>query len=142
MSALIQFFTEEVFYDLQNEQAIREWIIRVIREEGFEPGFVNFILCNDAYLLELNQRFLERNTLTDVIAFDYSEEEGEVAGDVFISIERTGENADIFGVTPVQELHRVIIHGTLHLCGHDDDTPEAKSLMTEREDKYLSLLPF
>lgn len=142
MSALIQFFVEEVSFTLSHENIICAWIEDVIRQEGFEPGFVNFILCNDEYLLELNQRYLERDTLTDVIAFDYSEEEGEVSGDVFISIERTNENAGTFGVTPEKELHRVIAHGTLHLCGHDDHNPEGKSLMTEKEDKYLSLLPF
>ncbi len=142
MSALIQFFVEEISFTLSRENEISAWIENVIRQEGLEPGFVNFILCNDDYLLELNQRYLERDTLTDVIAFDYSEEEGEVSGDVFISIDRTSENAGTFGVTPDKELHRVIVHGTLHLCGHDDHSADGKPLMTAKEDKYLSLLPF
>lgn len=142
MSALIQFFVEEISFTLSRENEISAWIENVIRQEGLEPGFVNFILCNDDYLLELNQRYLERDTLTDVIAFDYSEEEGEVSGDIFISIDRTNENAATFGVAPEKELHRVIVHGTLHLCGHDDHNAEGKSFMTAKEDKYLSLLPF
>jgi len=142
MSALIQFFVEEISYTLTHEKEIGEWIEKVIREEGFTPGFVNYILCNDNYLLELNQKYLGRDTLTDVIAFDYSEEDGEVSGDVFISVERTAENAESFGVSAEEELHRVIVHGTLHLCGYDDHNQDDKTLMTGKEDKYLSLLPF
>ena len=142
MSALIQFFVEEISYNLAHEKELGEWIDKLIREEGFKPGFVNYILCNDAYLLELNQKYLERDTLTDVIAFDYSEVEGEVSGDVFISVERTFENAGKFGVSPEEELQRVIVHGTLHLCGYDDHDKDDKALMTSKEDKYLSLLPF
>jgi rRNA maturation RNase YbeY len=139
---MIQFFSEEVSFTLDREQEIIDWINLVIKEEKLKPGFINFIFCNDNYLLELNQRFLGRDTLTDVIAFDYSESDEEVSGDVFISVERTSENAQKFGQLPEKEVLRVIIHGTLHLCGYDDHEANDKLLMTAKEDKYLSLLPF
>jgi probable rRNA maturation factor len=139
---MIQFFSEEVSFTLDREPEIIDWINVVIREEKLISGVINFIFCNDNYLLELNQRFLGRDTLTDVIAFDYSESDEEVSGDVFISVDRTSENAEKFGQLPEKEVLRVIIHGTLHLCGYDDHEADDKLLMTAKEDKYLSLLPF
>jgi len=139
---MIQFFSEEVSYTLDRDQEVIEWIVDVIGKENLKVGVINYIFCNDEYLLELNQRFLERDTLTDVIAFDYRENDEEVAGDVFISIDRTTENALKFGQLPEKEVLRVIIHGSLHLCGYDDHNAEDKLLMTAKEDKYLSLLPF
>lgn len=141
MSALIQFFSEDIDYRLDQEPVIHDWILQVIETEGFEAGVINIIFCNDTYLLELNQRFLERDTLTDVIAFDYREKDSEVSGDVFISHDRTMDNAIRFGQTPDKENHRVIIHGILHLCGYSDKTVEKKAAMTKKEDNYLSLLP-
>jgi len=141
MSALIQFFSEDIDYRLGHEPVIHDWILLVIETEGFKAGVINIIFCNDVYLLELNQRFLERDTLTDVIAFDYREKESEISGDVFISHDRTTDNAKKFGQTFDKENHRVIIHGILHLCGYNDKTAEEKAGMTLKEDNYLSLLP-
>ena len=98
------------------------------------------IFCNDDYLLDLNQRFLERETLTDVIASDYREDEKDVSGDIFISIERVHENASLHQQSVENEVRRVIIHGILHLCGYADKGPDEKAAMTAKEDKYLSLL--
>jgi rRNA maturation RNase YbeY len=142
MSALIQFFSEGVSYRLEHEKDVQQWLHELIGQENLKAGVINYIFCNDEYLLELNQKFLERNTLTDVIAFDYREEENEVSGDVFISIERTRENAKKYNQAPENELLRVIVHGLLHLCGYDDRTPAQKEEMTLKEDKYLSLLTF
>jgi rRNA maturation RNase YbeY len=142
MSALIQFFSEGVTYHLKHEEDVQNWLLDVIRQEKLEAGVINYILCNDDYLLELNQKFLDRDTLTDVIAFDYSESEQEVSGDIFISVERTHENAMNFKQSPENELLRVIVHGMLHLCGYEDKTTPQKEQMTQKEDKYLSLLPF
>ncbi|MEN8223902.1 MAG: rRNA maturation RNase YbeY [Bacteroidota bacterium] len=142
MNALIQFFSEEVSFKLEHEKEIQDWISAMIHEEGLEAGVLNYIFCNDEYLLQLNQQYLDRNTLTDVIAFDYRENDDEVSGDIFISVERTAENAEKFGQSHEKELFRVIVHGALHLCGYDDHSPEEKTLMTEKEDKYLSLLPY
>ena len=141
MSALIQFFYEEVSFKLDREQEICDWIQEAITEEKLKAGVINIIFCNDKYLLDLNQRFLDRNTLTDVIAFDYSENDNEVSGDIFISIDRITDNASKFGQTTEKELLRVIIHGSLQRGGDDDQNNDDKSLMTRKEDNYLSLLP-
>ena len=141
MNALIQFFPEEVDFNFGNDSGIRQWIIDTIEAEGKNAGVINLIFCNDEYLLDLNQRFLERDTLTDVIAFDYHEDESDVSGDIFISIERIEDNADQFNQSFLEEVHRVVIHGVLHLCGYSDKAAEEKSAMTLKEDYYLSLLP-
>lgn len=141
MTSIVQFFTEEVEFRLSQEEAILNWIMDAIHTEKHIAGVINIIFCSDDYLLDLNQRFLDRNTLTDVIAFDYDEEDS-VSGDVFISIERIRENAESFGQSFENEVNRVIIHGILHLCGYSDKSPEEKALMTSKEDYYLSLLPF
>lgn len=141
METLIQFFSEEVGFDLEKEAVISQWILDVINTESLKAGVINIIFCNDNYLLDLNQRFLERDTLTDVIAFDYREEGDGVSGDVFISIERVRENAASVEQSFDIEIKRVIIHGILHLCGYSDSNASEKSEMTSKEDKYLSLLP-
>lgn len=141
MTALIQFFSEGVSFRLERASEVQRWLFSVIQQENLEAGVINYIFCDDNYLLELNQKFLERDTLTDVIAFNYSESEKEVSGDVFISIERTRENASHFGQLPEHELLRVIAHGILHLCGYEDKDADQKRQMTLKEDKYLSLLP-
>jgi rRNA maturation RNase YbeY len=142
MSALIQFFSEGVSFQLKNEKDIQDWLLAVIKQEKLEAAVINYIICDDDYLLELNQKFLDRDTLTDVIAFDYSESDKEVSGDVFISLERTRENASNYKQSPENELLRVIVHGMLHLCGYEDKSSSQKEQMTRKEDKYLSLLPF
>ena len=142
MTALIQFFSEGVSYELDRENDVQQWLLDLVKDEQLQAGVINYIFCNDEYLLELNQKFLDRNTLTDVIAFDYSEEEEEVSGDVFISIERIQENAVKFNQSVDSELLRVIAHGILHLCGYEDKDDSQKQEMTAKEDKYLSLLPF
>ncbi len=140
MNPLIQFFFEDVDFSLNDSQQIHDWILKVIHEEDQDAGVINIIFCNDNYLLDLNQRFLDRETLTDVIAFDYREESNEVSGDVFISIERIRDNAENFDQSFDIEVRRVIIHGILHLCGYADKSSDDKALMTLKEDKYLSLL--
>ncbi|MEE4257063.1 MAG: rRNA maturation RNase YbeY [Bacteroidales bacterium] len=140
MEPLIQFFSEEVDFSLDDESLIRDWILNVLRSEALDAGVINLIFCNDVYLLDLNQRFLERDTLTDVIAFDYGEEGNEVSGDIFISIDRVRENALSYGLPTHLEVHRVIIHGILHLCGYRDSVAVEKAEMRSKEDKYLSLL--
>jgi probable rRNA maturation factor len=140
MNTLIQFFSEEVAFSLADDRQIHDWILGVIHEENQQAGVINIIFCNDEYLLDLNQRFLDRELLTDVIAFDYRDESNEVSGDVFISTERIQENAENLKQSFDVELRRVIIHGILHLCGYADKSSEDKALMTLKEDKYLSLL--
>ena len=140
--SIINFFTEDTSYTLKNKIAIRQWIKDTIKLEGFKTGELNFILCSDEYLHKINVEYLKHDTYTDIITFDNSEEENIIAGDIFISLERIQENADNFNVPLHEELHRVIIHGILHLCGYLDKTPNDKKLMTENEDKYLALKAF
>src|SRR5690606_38906062 len=110
--------------------------------EGFDKtGELSFIFCNDAYLLSINQQYLNHDTYTDIITFDNSEKETIISGDIFISLDRIEENAALFEVTKIHELHRVIIHGVLHLCGYRDEKKGEKILMTEKENFYLSKLP-
>jgi rRNA maturation RNase YbeY len=141
METLIQFFYEEVDFSLEHENVVHDWVLNSIRKEGLQAGVINVIFCSDEYLLDLNQRFLDRDTFTDVISFDYGEGGNDVSGDVFISYDRITENAEKFDISIEKELMRVIIHGILHLCGYADSNTEEKAVMTSKEDKYLSLLP-
>jgi len=140
MNPLIQFFSEEVDFILNDDKLVHDWIISVIVEENQQAGVINIIFCDDEYLLDLNLRFLDRNILTDVIAFDYRDENNDVSGDIFISIERIRDNAKNFRQSFDLEVKRVLIHGVLHLCGYDDKSDDDKAAMTLKEDKYLSLL--
>lgn len=135
----ILFFTEDIDFKLKEKAKIRQWIMDTIKAEGFKRvGELSFILCSDAYLLEINKQYLNHDTFTDVVTFDSSEDEDVIAGDIFISVERIAENADKFKVDSRDELHRVIMHGVLHLCGYYDKKPEDKTLMTSKENEYLA----
>lgn len=139
----IQFFSEDIDFTLKEKQKVRQWIGATIKAEGFRRvGELSFVLCSDAYLLEINKQYLDHDTFTDIVTFDSSEDEGVIAGDIFISVERTMENAKKFNVSERDELHRVIIHGILHLCGYYDKKKEDKTLMTEKEDYYLAKREF
>lgn len=135
----IQFFTEQTRYTLRNRRTLRSAILELLKQEGTTAGAINFILCNDEYLKELNRTYLHRESYTDVIAFDFSEE-GRISGDVYISIDRIRENAEIYSVTELEELYRVMIHGVLHLIGMTDANQEEKQAMRERENRYLDTL--
>ena len=139
----ISFFTEDIDYKIKGKQKIREWISATIKGEGFlRIGELNFIFCSDAYLLKINKQYLDHDTYTDIVTFDSSEYEDVIAGDIFISVERTAENAKKFHVSEQDELHRVIIHGVLHLCGYVDKKKEDKELMTAKENEYLGKRTF
>lgn len=119
---------------------IKEWLEDVIKKEKKEIGVTNLIFCSDEYLLQVNQEFLKRDYLTDVISFDYTQK-SKISGDVLISIDRVRENAGDNGVSFLEELKRVMVHGVLHLIGFDDHTKENKSIMTARENLYLEGSP-
>jgi len=137
----INFFTEEIKYDLKHKTKIRTWIKNTIEAEGYVLEELNFIFCSDEYLLAINQQYLQHDTYTDVITFDNSEVLKTITGDIFISIERIQENARNYKGKTADELCRVMIHGTLHLLGYKDKGKVAKTLMTQKEDQYLSQLP-
>jgi len=132
-------FNYETAFKLEDENTIQSWISECIEMYGFSEGEINYIFCDDAYLLKLNVEFLEHNTLTDIISFDYTL--GKlISGDIFISVERVLENASNFSQTFDNELYRVLIHGVLHYLGFKDKTNDAKTIMRQEEDKCLALL--
>ena len=138
----ISFFEEDILFKLKNKAQVRQWINDTIIAEGYKLKELTYIFCSDAYLLQINQQYLDHDTYTDIITFDNSEEEGKITGDIFISIERIRENAQKFKVSEADELHRVIIHGALHLLGYQDKTAASKEKMTQKEDEYLSKRSF
>lgn len=125
--------TEDITKINQN----KKWLNQVISNEDKEEGDITYIFCDDDYLLEKNIRFLNHNTLTDVITFDYCEG-NSVSGDIFISIERVKENSKVFKVDFLTELNRVMVHGLLHLLGYKDKTERESNLMRKKENYYLS----
>jgi len=132
-------FNYETNFSLSNEDVVAAWIAKTIKSEGHSLEEINYIFCDDDYLHKLNVEFLNHDTLTDIISFDYSV--GKIIqGDVFISVERVKENASDFKVPFLEELHRVIIHGVLHYCGYKDKTPKDALLMREKENFYLKRL--
>jgi rRNA maturation RNase YbeY len=138
----IRYFTEDSSVVLKNKAKLRDWFINTAKAEGNCIKELNYIFCSDAYLLEMNQSYLNHDTYTDIITFDNSETDGKVLGDIFISIDRIKENAKNFDVTESEELHRVMIHGLLHLLGYGDKSKAEKTTMTEKENHYLALRPF
>ncbi|WDF68295.1 rRNA maturation RNase YbeY [Sphingobacterium oryzagri] len=139
----ILFFNEDITYTVKEKQKIRQWIADTVKSEGFKRiGELNLIFCSDAYLLEINKQYLDHDTYTDIVTFDSSEDPDMIAGDIFISVERTDENAKKFNVSERDELHRVIIHGVLHLCGFHDKNKDDKQQMTAKENEYLSKRTF
>ena len=115
------------------------WLQQVIRKEGKIPGDISYIFCDDAYMIEQNNAFLHHDTYTDIITFD--ECVGDVvAGSILISADRVEDNAIKFGKTFENELSRVVVHGTLHLCGYKDKTEEEAKTMRQKEDESLALL--
>ena len=132
-------FNNVTDFTLENQNEVSEWISNTILHENFKEGELNYIFCSDEYLLDKNVKFLNHNTLTDIISFDYTM--GKlISGDIFISIERVLENAQTFNVSFVDELHRVMIHGILHYCGYKDSSPQQKEEMRAKENFYLAVL--
>lgn len=135
----ISFAQEDIEFTLPDETQTESWLLMAIQTEGYIPGPISIIFCSDDYLYNLNVQYLDHDTLTDVITFPYSDE--IVSGDIFISIDRVRDNASTLSVPFLHELHRVMVHGTLHLMGYEDDLPEKKAIMREKEDLYLTRLP-
>jgi probable rRNA maturation factor len=133
----INFFEEDISFRLKNKNKVKQWIKTAIEAEGCTLKELNYIFCSDQYLLHINQQYLDHDTYTDIITFDNSDTEKTITGDIFISIERIRENAIKFNSGEINELHRVIIHGALHLLGYQDKTAENKRIMTGKENYYL-----
>ena len=132
-------FNSETSFTLKNQKKLVKWISDVISSEGFQVGEINYIFCNDSYLNKINQEFLNHDTFTDIISFDYTLGK-EVGGDIFISIERVLENAEKFNEVFENELYRAMIHGVLHFMGYKDKTKKEKTLMRTKEDEKIFTL--
>lgn len=131
-------FNFESDFVLSNEKSISSWLSKVIISEKKKEGEINFIFCDDEYLLEINQKYLNHDTLTDIISFDYAVG-NELHGDIFISVERVRENALEFAVSFEEELLRVLSHGVLHFCGYKDKAESDQKLMRLKEDEKIKL---
>ena len=131
-------FNYETNFALENESNYEDWITRIIYSEGFEVGEINYIFCDDEYLYKINMEYLNHDTLTDIISFDYSVG-NLLQGDIFISVERVADNAKDFNVTFDDELKRVLSHGVLHYCGYKDKSPKDEALMREKEEEKMKM---
>jgi probable rRNA maturation factor len=131
-------FNYETEFELSNESAIERWISQVIDSEQKREGEISYVFCDDDYLLELNQNYLQHDTLTDIISFDYTVG-NELNGDIFISVERVRENAEIFNQTFDNEILRVMIHGVLHYCGYKDKSTVDEQRMREKENEKIAM---
>lgn len=131
-------FNYETDFELQDEPSYQQWLSNVITSENKSEGEINYIFCDDEYLLEINQQYLDHDTLTDIISFDYSVG-NELHGDIFISVERVAENAVDFGVLFDDELRRVMAHGVLHYCGYKDKSADDEALMRDKESEKMKM---
>lgn len=141
MESGINFFSEDIDFDLENETEICDWIINCVKKENKKEGELSFIFSSDDYLLKINKEYLDHDFYTDIITFDYRDED-TISGDIFISIDRVKENAQSLSIPFIDELHRVLIHGVLHIIGYKDKSSEEESIMRAKEDFYLSLRTF
>ncbi len=139
MASGITFKVEEnLGFSLKEKASIKNWISKILKQEGKTPGSISYFFCTDEYLLHINRQFLQHDFYTDIITFDYSEKT-KVEGEIFISIDRVKENAHSFKQPFERELMRTIIHGILHLCGYTDKTAANKKTMRAKEDAAIKL---
>ncbi len=131
-------FNYELEFQLENEEQYSSWISNVISSENKKEGDINYIFCDDEYILEINKQYLDHDYYTDIISFDYSVG-NELHGDIFVSVERVRENAIEFEVTFDEELKRVLAHGVLHYCGYKDKTKEEELIMRSKEDEKIKM---
>lgn len=134
----IYFSTENIAFDLKNKLKVKKWISDIIKAQNKKVGDISYLFCDDAYLIEVNRTYLDHDTYTDIITFDYVEGDF-ISGDIMISVERVKENAQLFNTSFDQELHRVIIHGILHLLGQGDKTDKQAAQMRKKEESALAL---
>ncbi len=131
-------FNYETDFELENEAQYKDWISRIIESEGFDEGEINYIFCDDEYLHKINVEYLDHDTLTDIISFDYTVG-NLIQGDIFVSVERVKDNANDFNVSFEEELKRVLSHGVLHYCGYKDKSPKDEALMRSKEEEKMQM---
>lgn len=135
----IQFFYSYKQFTFENRNAFKRFIVRLIKKEGYNLEEIRFIFCSDRELLKINKQYLQHHYFTDIITFPLSDEGAPLNGELYISIERIVKNASALKVSFREELHRVMLHGVLHLCGYKDKSSQEIKTMREREDHYLRL---
>lgn len=139
----IEFWVEEVDFTLEHPDQVLGWISPIIRDHGFDLENLTYVFCSDEYLHQINLEYLKHDTYTDIVTFNNSDLPDQVMeGDIFISVDRVRENAQDLTISFTNELHRVMIHGVLHLLGYDDKNPASQAAMREKEDSCLSLRKF
>lgn len=134
----VHFYKEDVRFRLSNKEELTQWILKAIRKEGFRPGSLNIIFCSDRHLRKMNKKYLQHDYNTDIITFDLTDDPSVVNGELYISTDRVQHNGVQYGTGFRDELHRVIIHGVLHLCGYSDKSALKQQEMRRREDHFLS----
>ena len=135
---MVRYFFEDIKFEYKNKLANNRWLKMVAESEICRLGDINIIFCSDPYILNINLQYLSHDSYTDIITFDYSQKP-VISGDLFISVDTVRENASFYGTEFTEELHRVIVHGILHLIGYDDHTDEDTAVMRSKENYYLSL---
>lgn len=139
MSIPIYFFNEKHSFRLRKKKKIKHWVFATIQNEGYSLENINIIFTSDDFLLEINREHLNHDYYTDIITFNYNDGKS-VSSDLYISIDRVKDNAKTQKTTFTNEIHRVIIHGVLHLIGYNDKTDQEKKRMREKENYYLEIL--
>ncbi len=138
---MIRYNHDSCRYTFGDRRRINRWLKESAQAEGYAMGEVNIIFCSAERLLEINREFLQHDYYTDIITFDYSDlEEGYISGDLFIDVETVADNAAQYGATSLEEMHRILVHGVMHLCGQGDKSPEDAVAMRAKENLYLSRL--
>ena len=137
VSPTIHFHFLAAPFSFKERTALKKFIAEIFKKEGKKLDSINYIFCSEKYLLKLNQQYLSHDTFTDIITFEYSDRGSPVLSDIYISTERVRANAKLFGTSFNTELHRVIFHGALHLCGYKDKKESQRKIMREKENHYL-----
>jgi probable rRNA maturation factor len=133
----IQFHFLTSGFTLKHRTTLKVFILELLNREGKEADTINYIFCTDEYLLQINREYLNHDTYTDIVTFELSEKGEPLVSDIYISAERVRANAQAFGTSFTHELHRVIFHGALHLCGYKDKNKEQARVMRAKEEEYL-----
>jgi rRNA maturation RNase YbeY len=135
---LVHFFNADKSVTLNNRNSLKAFVTALLHKEGKrELGYLSYVFCSDKYLLEINRQFLQHDFYTDIVTFDLSSDKSILKAEIYISVDRVKENAQDIGIPFNIELHRVIFHGVLHLCGFKDKTKQQKAMMRQMEDQYI-----
>lgn len=135
----IQFHYLHNSFHFKKRREVKAFLLKSLSREGRKVEAINYIFCDDAYLFQINKQYLNHDTFTDIVTFELSPKLQPLVADIYISVERVKENASIFKTSFFKELHRVIFHGALHLCGFKDKTKEQAAVMRRKEDELLQL---